>query len=330
MLDDLSAALQPASPHTHVRGTVTNQGVYQKELLQHPPKLLSDRLLFGMTDISMQLTHAIDLIDAAVRMTICKKPIKLARGIKTTAENFPSRLSDIAPTIFSPGYLSALAERAIFIPTISRALTTRISTNATSASLQAKLARLGVGDPGNGLGPELRGAASVDHNEAATDKALHNAAVKTRIWRMAQGTLRSPAAERRLKPIRTPDLQIDSSSVGKDDILESVVTPCWKREPEMLDDDDDDEMLTGEEDDEILEGWEETQDDILEDVSFAPLLGQHRDPQSEWELPVNSFNPSSMDEDILVPPLQLLSSKPDFVHLNPAVIRDGIYEEMLA
>ncbi|KAL9097216.1 MAG: hypothetical protein Q9165_000643 [Trypethelium subeluteriae] len=311
MLDDLPAALQAISPHTHVGGTGTNQGMYQTELAQHPSILLSDGLPSTMTDISMRLISAIDLIDAAFRMTISKKPTKLARSIKSTV-------------------IKALAERTVFIPTISRALTTRISTNAVSPSLRAKLAHLGVCDPGDALGPELRGAASVDHDEAATDRARHNAAVKTRLWRMAQGTLRNPAAARRLRPIRNPELQIGSSSVGKDGILDFVVTPCWKRESEMLDDDDEDEMLTGEEDDDILEGWEESRDDILKDIPFAPSLGERRNPRREWELPVSKFDPGSMDEDILFPPLHLPSSKPDLSRLELEGVRDGIYEEMLA
>ena len=66
----------------------------------------SDGTAFSSIDAYTRATYAIDLVDVAVRLTLSDKPAKVASGIKRTSENFPIRLSDIAPALFSPGYLS--------------------------------------------------------------------------------------------------------------------------------------------------------------------------------------------------------------------------------
>jgi hypothetical protein len=46
-----------------------------------------------------------DSFDAALRLAICRKPIKPAVRIKVVTDEFRGRLADFAPALFSPGYL---------------------------------------------------------------------------------------------------------------------------------------------------------------------------------------------------------------------------------
>jgi hypothetical protein len=47
------------------------------------------------------------LVDAALRLSIHEKPLRLRRGIKVKGEVLPQTLSDISPALWSPGYLQA-------------------------------------------------------------------------------------------------------------------------------------------------------------------------------------------------------------------------------
>ena len=46
-----------------------------------------------------------ELLDAAVRMTICRNPLKISSGVKVKASSFDARLAEIAPSLWSPDYL---------------------------------------------------------------------------------------------------------------------------------------------------------------------------------------------------------------------------------
>lgn len=47
----------------------------------------------------------INLVDAALRMAICDRPMKVAPGIKTASETSVSKLATTAPALWSPEYL---------------------------------------------------------------------------------------------------------------------------------------------------------------------------------------------------------------------------------
>ena len=46
-----------------------------------------------------------ELLDVAVRMTICRNPLKISSGVKVKASSFGARLAEIAPSLWSPDYL---------------------------------------------------------------------------------------------------------------------------------------------------------------------------------------------------------------------------------
>ncbi|KAI9664576.1 MAG: hypothetical protein M1821_006022 [Bathelium mastoideum] len=258
MLDSL-----PSVPiERPVGAPAATQVLLAQRCTQHPPISSHDDAELPTTETSVHSIHAQHLVDAAVRMTLSKKPGKLARGIKHVGGNFPARLSDIAPGLFSPGHLAALSQRAVFIPTISRALTTKISENAVSPSLKAKLAHLAFCNPCSAR-PQVRRGSAV--NDGAASQSIHDV-LETRIWRVAQAALQNPADARPLKPITNSHYEKHSFGADGGNMLEPVVTPSCGCESDMLEDGDEDgEMLSDDYDTDILEGYADEAEEILED-----------------------------------------------------------------
>ncbi|KAK5138297.1 hypothetical protein LTR08_003358 [Meristemomyces frigidus] len=79
------------------------------------------------------------LVDAALQLAVCNRTARLGRGMRVTNNETLVHLADVAPSIWSPGYLPAMSDRAVFLPTISHALLNVASTQAGSASLRAKV-----------------------------------------------------------------------------------------------------------------------------------------------------------------------------------------------
>ena len=341
MLDSFSLPVSDA-PHGK---PATNQEASGKQHCQRPPVVSYNGATPLFSDDATPLTNALDLIDAAVRLAFTKKPNKLARGIKRTGDNFPTRLSDLAPALFSPGYLSVsflihllfpsrspnqglqgLSQRTVFIPTISRAFATKISTNAVSPSLKAKLDQLASYDPCSNGAAERRGAAG--ENDRATTQTVHDA-VKTRIWRMAQETLHNPASARRLKPLTGSHGKRGLLGAGKDDILEPVATSAWGFGLEMLEDEEEDEMLSDRETDEILEHYERDEDDLLENLLAEPPLDEFHDHQLAVRSPAISFDRGSSGVRVVHSMSLSPYPKPQTARFEPIGPHDMSNEEML-
>ncbi|KAG9537785.1 hypothetical protein KCU79_g20516, partial [Aureobasidium melanogenum] len=81
----------------------------------------------------------IDLIDAALRLALTNLSSKTLAGKKITEKSSFKHLDDICPAMWSPGHLEALASRAVFLPTISHAMSNSISQRAHSMTLKEKL-----------------------------------------------------------------------------------------------------------------------------------------------------------------------------------------------
>ena len=73
---------------------------------QQRPIASTNNTVATVMDSPTRSINAQYLIDVAFRMTFSQKAGKLAHGIKNIGSNFPVRLSDIAPGLFSPGHLS--------------------------------------------------------------------------------------------------------------------------------------------------------------------------------------------------------------------------------
>lgn len=72
--------------------------------------------------IDFQASEALHLFDVAFRTAIAEQPRRFGHGIKIKNTDKLKRLADIAPSMWSPGYLTDVSSRATFLPTISHAL----------------------------------------------------------------------------------------------------------------------------------------------------------------------------------------------------------------
>ncbi|KAK1070410.1 hypothetical protein LTR74_004088 [Friedmanniomyces endolithicus] len=82
------------------------------------------------------------LVDAGLRLAISDTSKRLGKDIRVRGAQRLKRLKDVAPALWSPGYLPSVADRAVFLPTISHALSTVASKASYDAGLQRKFAHL--------------------------------------------------------------------------------------------------------------------------------------------------------------------------------------------
>ena len=142
-------------------------------------------------------THAIlNMVDAAIRGAISGTPTRLPKGISIKRGESFRALAAIAPSLWSPGYLPAIASRAVFLPTISHAIRSVCNVNTRSNGLKAR-----VQDLGNHVykrSPRY----SMHKTSPANAKApfiLPSSQLSAQIWRTMQRELYNWDAARRLK-----------------------------------------------------------------------------------------------------------------------------------
>lgn len=92
----------------------------------------------------MHLSHedVLATLDAGIRLAITKNPTRLARGIRLDGTESFKTLAEVAPSVWSPGYLAAMSSRSLLLPTVSHALTQVGIRNAKSVILKSKLAEV--------------------------------------------------------------------------------------------------------------------------------------------------------------------------------------------
>ncbi|KAK4939017.1 hypothetical protein LTR66_015044 [Elasticomyces elasticus] len=153
-----------------------------------------------------------DLVDAALRHSMTPEPTKVAAGIKVTSTESFARLSQIAPALWSPGHFPAVSSRAVFLPTLSYALSHNVYAGARSSALRGKLEDLARQESSGVLGScrNDEGRSSAERTEQEKDGLQK--AVSVRLWQMMQRRLHDPQAARRLKPLQlaTPGTQGDA------------------------------------------------------------------------------------------------------------------------
>lgn len=156
-----------------------------------------------------------ELLDAAVRMTICRNPLKISSGVKVKASSFGARLAEIAPSLWSPDYLPAVSQRACLTPIISRALCHSFL-KTRSFSLKCKMEELAArGLRQSNIRPDI------PSNAPGTFKNVRmmNQLLAAKLWGFIQSTLFDPSAARRLKPLWQPGARV-SGAIKSDEILE--------------------------------------------------------------------------------------------------------------
>ncbi|KAJ9642474.1 hypothetical protein H2201_006984 [Coniosporium apollinis] len=230
----------------------------------------------GESVASHQLTQ---LVDAALRLTICERPNKLPAGIKFKKTDLAARLSEFAPALWSPEYLPAMSQRAVFLPTIAHALSHSLYKNARSASLQSKIEMLAT-----------KCAESAEENQSAKETASQMTAplsassayhaISVKLWQLLQRELFDEKAARRLKPLKILKDAVATARPDGDDLLEDLAVA--DRQDDMLPFAAEDQLLDWSDDD---LGPHFSEDDLL----FGSEPGELEEPE-ELEDPESLWN----------------------------------------
>ncbi|KAG9684287.1 hypothetical protein KCU95_g13107, partial [Aureobasidium melanogenum] len=150
------------------------------------------------------LERVVNLIDAALRLALTNLSSKTLTGVKIIEKSSFKHLDDICPAMWSPDHLEALASRAVFLPTISHAMSNSISQRAQSTTLKEKLKEIARQE-----------CVATSHRQHPEPQAIQQA-VSIRLWRLMQRRLRDPSAGKKLKSIRIADTVLPSSELDED------------------------------------------------------------------------------------------------------------------
>ncbi|EON62871.1 hypothetical protein W97_02096 [Coniosporium apollinis CBS 100218] len=219
------------------------------------------------------------LVDAALRLTIRERATKLPPGLKVKRTDLVARLSEFAPALWSPGYLPAVSQRAVFIPTIAHALSNSLYKNARSASLRSKIETLATKytDPAEG-------------NSSTEDTIFHVTAplsasgaydtISTKLWQLLQREIFDEKAARRLKPLKVPEDAVAMARQDGDDLLEDL-TAANRR----------DDLLAFAAENELLDWADDSLDDYPsdDDLLFDPEPDELEEPE-DLEDPESLWN----------------------------------------
>lgn len=206
------------------------------------------------------------LVDAVLRLSIEEKPWRLRQGLRVRSNNIPSRLSDISPALWSPGYLQVctflnhghrpwlttaqeISTRAPLLPTVAHALSHSIYNNAQSPTLKTKLQTLlyyGIDDDADGEADEEESVHERDEIAPKTRFELMSAL----LWQVMQRRLYRPDTARRLKCL-TQGLEASDEPEEEDEELFPDTSADLSRRTYndfMFDDDEEEEDMMDYED----------------------------------------------------------------------------------
>ncbi|KAF2707038.1 hypothetical protein K504DRAFT_492600 [Pleomassaria siparia CBS 279.74] len=178
------------------------------------------------------------LIDAALRLVISNVPPKPASRVNVKANTFDGGLADIAPNLWSPGYLSSLSQRSHFLPILNRSVVQVASVRAKSLSLQEKFANLITISTSDTSGLLKR-----------SDDRSFTKLLGAQLWKHTQKCLPIKTVAGGLLAFCAADPQNPSCSESDDDILDgfSIHVDTNEKAPGQVDQlqDTDDEILDG-------------------------------------------------------------------------------------
>ncbi|ETI23706.1 hypothetical protein G647_05511 [Cladophialophora carrionii CBS 160.54] len=123
-------------------------------------------------------------LDAALRCSMCPKPIRLAAGLKCLTGQDSYHLCDLAPTSFALDYVQRLQDQALFIPSISRLLDNFVNT-APSPGSGSDFSR---SEPGSGMGGR--------HSPQG---------LQAHLWDLLRNRVRNQESARRLRPLKSSE-----------------------------------------------------------------------------------------------------------------------------
>ncbi|TID15559.1 hypothetical protein E6O75_ATG07887 [Venturia nashicola] len=203
------------------------------------------------------------LIDAVLRLSVEEKPWRLPQGLRVRSNNLLTRLSDISPVLWNPGYLQEISTRAPLLPTVAHALSHSIYTNVRSPTLKGKLQILlcyGIDDDADGDG-EADEESSIHGPDEIVPKTRFGL-MSALLWQVMQKRLHRPDTTRRLKNL-TQGLDISSELEEDDEKL--FARACTDGSKQSF---DDDFMFDDDEEEGVTIDYEVFEEDIDEEFLF--------------------------------------------------------------
>jgi hypothetical protein len=146
---------------------------------------------------TLEIQPLLSLVDAGFRSLICQNPIRMARGIGERNTSIDTRLADLVPSTFIPGYAEAITGRAALIPIAARFLTSFVH-----RSRRPSISALKEGLFGRFDGLSL--AHSVEQGSIDDEDGKLKEVVKADLWMTMAIGLRNSELARRLKPLHVP------------------------------------------------------------------------------------------------------------------------------
>lgn len=136
----------------------------------------------GPTDECIYNADAVlELVDAGLRLAVAGSPVRFDKTVRVCGGRKLRPLRSVAPSIWSPGYLPAVVDRAVFLPSISHALSAVTSRTLHTARLRQKAAML-----------------YPSHVMLSPDQ---QASLSAHLWRMLQKGEYTSNAPKRLRPL---------------------------------------------------------------------------------------------------------------------------------
>ncbi|KAF2809347.1 uncharacterized protein BDZ99DRAFT_463185 [Mytilinidion resinicola] len=206
--DDMMLLDQPIAPHQNDLSILEDANSVPPIVGPWPPaNTRSPKRLAARPDNDSLGRHTSDysidtitsLLDAAIRMAICKSPLKVNPGIKLKKSNFVARLADIAPSLWSPEYLTSVSQRSCLLPTVSRALSRTVYSKSRSMTLRSKIDAICERAFCRCNKCNRSHSQSVHDISSGKDKVQ---SIEVELWNFLTPALFDPSAARRLKPLR--------------------------------------------------------------------------------------------------------------------------------
>lgn len=188
---------------------------------QWPLKFTSDTTKSNVEGGGGCTNTILELIDVGIRTVIGGSPTKTGRRMTVRPSSSARSLANLAPTIWSPGYLKSMSTRAVFLPTINHALNTILNSQCTSERHKMTMETV---DCQNRLKANSDMTEAKHHMQTSTERFEGPDITSVHLWRMLENGLRISDAARRLKPLTFSTSQkFGYHATGHDEILDAAI-----------------------------------------------------------------------------------------------------------
>ncbi|KAL1968810.1 hypothetical protein VTN77DRAFT_1171 [Rasamsonia byssochlamydoides] len=294
-----SPSYSPFTPELHPSGT--------EAVFRHPPvgvSVIKANAVAGGDDCQLHR-----LLDCAIRNWISSNPSKVAHGIEQLNPRGALKLSDIAPSVFSPGYHDSIRQRAGFIPVVAKSIASIVNKSA-SEDIRQKVSSLKSHFEENYEGTPTHSPPS----EALDLRSM----VKCLLWTSLQKGVYDPKAARKLSPITLAgSRREDDSSMLEDQFslpysddalsmsLDIESDYADTNADEVYDDDDDNDYNRTLFEEELCFPFSDSgsdSDDLIDAVCRFSVSGNEEEESTEELLPEQPYKQEN-DEPSRPPPM---------------------------